>query len=68
MEDLDRLYEIYKEYVSDEWEFGNMNGLLDEGWTVEQSGNHPDTVTHRIWTFDEFVDKKIYERRIVFNG
>jgi hypothetical protein len=67
MEDMDKLYQDYVDFVSDEWEFGNINEIYEDGFTVIQSQTEQN-VNYRVLTMEEFVDRKIYEKNNHFKG
>jgi hypothetical protein len=67
MENMDELYQIYTDYVYDEWELGSINELYEDGFTeIEEKTEN--SVRYRVLTKEEFIDRKIYERNNNYNG
>jgi hypothetical protein len=67
MENMDLLYQIYTDYVYDEWELGSINELYEDGFT-EIEHQTENSVRYRLLTKEEFIDRKIYERNNNYNG
>lgn len=67
MREFDLAYQQYLDYVNDEWEFGNIDGLYDDGFTV-MTKNTDEEISYRAFTFEEFVEQKIYERNNHYKG
>lgn len=67
MEDMDLLYSQYVDYVNDEWELGGVDELYDAGLTV-MIKNTDEEISYRALDYDEFVERKVYERNNHYNG
>jgi hypothetical protein len=67
MEDIDNLYEVYTQYVDDEFSMGSFEELYEDGLTV-MTKNTDKQISYRALTYDEFVERKIYERNNHYNG
>jgi hypothetical protein len=67
MESMDLLYQIYSDYVYDEWEMGSINELYEDGLT-EIENQTENSIRYRLLTKEEFIDRKIYEKNNNFNG
>lgn len=67
MEDMRLLYSQYVDYVNDEWELGGINELYEDGFIVILE-NTDNEVSYRKLNYDEFVERKIYERNNHYNG
>jgi hypothetical protein len=67
MENMDLLYQIYSDYVYDEWEMGSINELYEDGLT-EIENQTENSIRYRLLTKEEFIDRKIYEKNNNFNG
>lgn len=67
MEDIDNLYEVYAQYVDDEFSKGSFEELHEDGFSELVHKNERET-RYRILTKKEFVDRKIYEKNNHFKG
>jgi hypothetical protein len=67
MKEFDLAYQQYLDYVNDEWEFGGVDELEDNGWVVV-SNRTDEEVSYRALTIEEFVEGKFYERNNHFKG
>ena len=54
MREFDLAYQMYLDYVNDEWEFGALNDLEDGGWIVI-SNRTDEEVSYRALTMEEFI-------------
>jgi hypothetical protein len=66
-EDLDLLYSEYLEYVSNEWDFGEFDGVYNSNLTLIVNRNDSG-VSYRAFTFDEFVENVVRRGNTKYRG